>query len=201
MLEREEILYIMQKLQTNHLAGLTPTQLEQLCLPEHLERVLHLLFHLNHWAKARERLFYADRQGLYQVKAAVLQQAYTVGAIEVVAYIDGTQGFGKDINLDIAADIAAEVVIERLDGLSDPDPFLSDIHEKYNHMACQFYTRMTGKEVTSPLDVKIPDMQQVQEYIYTPLQELESQARSTRQPIPCSELAALCVAPTDLLSI
>jgi hypothetical protein len=187
--------------QTHNSRGLSSSQLERLCQPELLERTLHLVFYMNHWAKARERLFFADRQGLYQVKVEVLQQAYTVGAIEATAYIDGTQGFGKDITFDVAADIAAEVVIERLAGLADPDPYMSDIHEKFNHVACQFYTRMTGKEVTSPSDIEALDMQQVQEYIYARLQELEHQARTTHQPIPYSELAALCVAPTDLLYI
>src|SRR5216683_1951007 len=187
--------------QTPHPTGLTSSQLEQLCQPEQLERTLHLLFFMNHWAKSRERLFFADRQGLYQVKAAILRQAHAVGAIEASAYIDGTEGFGKDITLDIAADLVAEVVTERLAGLSDPDPFMSDIHEKFNHMACQFYTRMTGKEVTSRSDVGGLDVQQVRAYIFARLQELERQARATRQPIPCSELAALCVAPTDLLCI
>ncbi len=191
----------MQMLQADDFTGLTPSQLEQLCQPEQLERTLHLLFYLNHWAKDRERLFFADRQGLYEVKAAVLQQAYAAGAIEATTYIDGTQGFGKDIAPDMAADIAAEVVVDRLDGLSDPDPFMSDIHEKYNQMACQFYTRITGKEVTSPADVEAPDVQQVRGYIYARLQELERQARATRQPILYSELIALCVAPTDLLHI
>lgn len=181
--------------------GLTSSQMEQLCQPEQLERTLHLLFNMNHWAKARERLFFPDRQGLYQVKAAILRQAHAVGAIEASAYIDGTEGFGKDITLDIAADLVAEVVTERLAGLSDPDPFMSDIHERFNHMACQFYTRMTGKEVTSRSDVGGLDVQQVRAYIFARLQELERQARATRQPIPCSELTALCVAPTDLLFI
>src|SRR5947209_20216786 len=101
--------------------GLTTSQLEQLCQPEQLERTLHLLFYMNHWAKARERLFFVDRQGLYTVKAALLRQAYEIGAIEATAYIDGTSGFGRDMTLAIAADVAAEGVIERLAGLSDPD--------------------------------------------------------------------------------
>jgi len=54
--------------------GLTSSQMEQLCQPEQLERTLHLLFNMNHWAKARERLFFPDRQGLYQVKAAILRR-------------------------------------------------------------------------------------------------------------------------------
>ena len=187
--------------QTPHPTGLTSSRLEQLCQPEQLERTLHLLFFMNHWAKARERLFFADRQGLYQVKAAVLQQAFAVGAIEATTYIDGTAGFGKDITLELAADIAAEAVTERLAGLSDPDPFMSDIHEKFNAMTCQFYTRMTGKTAASAADVEALELQQVQEYISAQLQELERQARVTHQPISCSELQALCVAPTDLLAI
>ena len=79
-------------------AGLSQSQLEELCRPERLERTLHLLYYLNHWARARERLFFADRQGLYAVKAALLQQAYGLGVIEAVAYIDAKAGFGKDIS-------------------------------------------------------------------------------------------------------
>src|SRR5258708_38994917 len=129
--------------------GLTPSQLEQLCQPQQLERTLYLLFNMNHWAKAREQLFFVDRQGLYAVKAALLRQTCAIGAIEATAYIDGTPGFGKDITLAIAADVAAEGVIERLAGLCDPDPYMSDIHEKFNSMACQFYADMTGKQQAS----------------------------------------------------
>src|SRR5260370_16574619 len=53
---------------------LTPSQLEQLCQPQQLERTLYLLFNMNHWAKAREQLFFVDRQGIYAVKAALLRQ-------------------------------------------------------------------------------------------------------------------------------
>src|SRR5205085_815147 len=125
----------MQMSPPRNSTGLTPSQLEQLCQPEQLERTLHLLFYMNHWARERERLFFVDRQGLYEVKAALLRQAYAVGAIEATAYIDGTSGFGKDITFGITADIAAEGVIERLEGLSDPDPYMSDIHEHFNSMA------------------------------------------------------------------
>jgi len=44
--------------------------------PERIERTLRLLFFLNHWAKARERLLYTDRQGLYRVKAALVRQTF-----------------------------------------------------------------------------------------------------------------------------
>src|SRR5690242_7770351 len=56
--------------------GIIPSRLDWLCQPEQIERTLHLLFRLNHWAKAREHLWYDDRQGLYKVKAVVLQHAY-----------------------------------------------------------------------------------------------------------------------------
>ncbi len=119
----------MQTSDSYDFAGLTSLQMEGLCQPEHLERTLCLLFYVNHWAKERERLFFADRQGLYEVKAALLQHLYAKGAIEAVAYIDGIQGFGKEIDIAIAADLAAEAVVERLEGLSDPDPYMSDIDE------------------------------------------------------------------------
>jgi len=65
--------------------GIPPSRLAWLCQPERIERTLHLLFSLNHWAKARERLLYADRQGLYRVKAAVVQQAFASGLVSLVS--------------------------------------------------------------------------------------------------------------------
>jgi hypothetical protein len=65
--------------------GIPPSRLEWLCQPAQIERTLHLLFYLNHWAKAREQLLYADRQGLYKVKAAVVQQAVAAELINPAA--------------------------------------------------------------------------------------------------------------------
>ncbi|QBD79975.1 hypothetical protein EPA93_29925 [Ktedonosporobacter rubrisoli] len=189
----------MQESLISETAGLTSLQLAQLCQASRIEHTLHLLFHMNHWAKARERLFFADRQGLYQVKAAILRQAYAVGAIEACAYVDGAADFGKDITLEMAADIAAEVVIERLEDLSDASMF-ANLNE-YDHMACGLYTRVTGRKVSSAADICELDVQLMREFIYTRLRDLEARARATRRPIPCPELAALCIAPGDLLYI
>lgn len=181
--------------------GLTMTQLEQLCQKGQLENTLHLLFYLNHWAKNRERLFFADRQGLYQVKAALLKQAYVIGAIEAVAYVDGTQEFGNDLMLDAAADITAEVITERLDELSDSTYFTSRLRSEYDQVVCQFYARMTGKTIASSEDIDEVETVQVREYLYERLIELEREARVARQPVPCGELAALCIAPGDIIYI
>src|SRR5256886_9241405 len=89
--------------------GILSSRLDWLCQPEQIERTLHLLFYLNHWAKAREHLLYDDRQGLYKVKAVMLQQAYKVGAIRPVAYIDGSEPFARDYSYDVAIAIVAEV--------------------------------------------------------------------------------------------
>jgi len=70
--------------------GIPSTRLVWLCQPEQIERTLRLLYSLNHWAKARERLLYADRQGLYRVKAAVVRQAFAAGLISPVSYTDGS---------------------------------------------------------------------------------------------------------------
>ena len=191
----------MQTTNSHDFAGLTLAHLEELCQPEHLERTLCLLFYMNHWAKEREHLFFADRQGLYEVKAVLLHYLYATGAIEAVAYIDGIQGFGKEIDIAIAADLAAEGIVEHLEGLSDSDPCISDIDGLFNQMAYQFYIRMVGQEVPPPTHGEVFDRAQVRQYIFEQLQELERQARATRQPVPLDELAALCIAPTDLLSV
>lgn len=191
----------MQTADSSDFAGLSSSQLEVLCQSERIERTLCLLFYLNHWAKEREHLFFADRQGLYEVKAVLLHHLYVTGAIEAVAYIDGIQGFGKEIDIAIAADLAAEGVVEHLAGLSDSDPCISDIDGLFNQMAYQFYIRMVGQEVPPPTHGEVFDRAQVRQYIFEQLQELEQQARATRQPLPLDDLAELCIAPTDLLSV
>jgi hypothetical protein len=50
-------------------------------------------------------------------------------------------------------------------------------------------------------DVERLEASQVHEYMLKCLQELEHEARVTSQPIPCEKLTALCIAPSDLLSI
>src|SRR5947209_8317427 len=186
--------------QENDGTGLTRHQLKQLCQPAHIEHTFHLLFHLNHWAKASERLFFVDRQGLYRVKAALLQQAYTARVITATAYIDGRRDFGKDLALDVAANLATETLMERLADLTYP-LVGGDALDQYDRMACQLYTRATGKSLITSTDVLDFDVQPIHAYIHARLQELERKARIVRQPIPLRELAALCVAPTDLLDI
>jgi len=72
--------------------GIPRARLAALCQPERIERTLYLLCSLNLWAKARERLLYADRQGLYRVKAALVRQAFVAGLLSPVSYIDGSAG-------------------------------------------------------------------------------------------------------------
>ena len=133
--------------------GIAPSRLAWLCQPERIERTLSLLSFLNYWAKARERLLYADRQGLYRAKAAVVRQAFASGLLSPLAYVDGSAGFASQFSLDLAADIEAL------------------------------------------------DAEGTKAFLQEQLAALVAQARSSRQPIPDSELAALCVEPVDLLAI
>jgi hypothetical protein len=174
-------------------------QLEQLCQAQEIEHTLHLLFSLNHWAKARERLFYADRQGLYAIKGAILRHAYLAGFIEARGYIDGIEGFGAELAYDMAANVTAESVLWRLEELVDL-PASAEQNE-IDQIACQFYTRMTGKKVFTENDLAALQIAQIQEYIVTHLRELEQKARAIRQPIPSKKLMELCLAPSDLLCI
>lgn len=181
--------------QETQIAGLTASQLERLCQEEQIERTMHLLFSLNHWAKARERLFFADRQGLYQVKAALVRQAYEAGQLVAHAYIDGRAGFGKELAFEMAANTAAEAIIWRL------EEFFDSPHDVYGRMARQFYAKMTGKEARATNDIKRLEEVEVEEYILAHLRELEREARATGQPIPHNRLMELCIAPSDLLAI
>jgi hypothetical protein len=68
------------------------------------------------------------------------------------------------------------------------------------------YCASTLREITGRLTIAASDLEaletaQVREYIFQRLQALESEARATRQPIPCEELMELCIAPGDLLYV
>jgi len=175
---------------TSALSGIIPSRLDWLCQPEQIERTLHLLFYLNHWAKAREHLLYDDRQGLYEVKAAVLQQAYKVGAISPVAYIDGSEAFARDYSFDVAIDIATEVFTDRLAMSFDGNNILTD---KLDLDARKLFVRIMGYEAKTHTDSEALDGKRTKTFIGESLQTLVDQARSTRQPIPSEELAALFI--------
>jgi len=179
--------------------GILPSRLEWLCQPAQIERTLHLLFYLNHWTKAREHLLYADRQGLYQVKAAILQQAYTSGAIAPIVYVDGSQTFASDYSFELAAGIATEVFLERLADLFTGENRVAD--DEVDKVARCLFMRITGYEARTLADVEALDTQQVETAIHEHLQALVSQARATRQPIAGSDLSALFIEPSELLDV
>ncbi len=181
--------------------GIPLSRLAWLCQPERIERTLHLLFYLNHWAKARERLLYADRQGLYQVKTAVVRQAFEAGLVNPVSYIDGSPGFAREFSLDLAVDIATEVFIDRLAMLIEDDEYLPADREESDSTALSLFARIMGRRATSRVDIEALDVEGTKAFLQEHLEALITQARSTRQPIPDSELVALCVEPIDLPDI
>jgi hypothetical protein len=181
--------------------GIPPSRLAWLCQPERIERTLHLLFYLNHWAKARERLLYAERQGLYRVKAAVVQHAFAVGLVSPVSYIDGSSGFARGFSLDLAADIATEVFIDRLAMLIEEDEYLPADAEESDCAVLSLFARIMGRQATSRADIEALDVEGTKAFLREHLAALLAQARSSRQPIPERELAALCLEPGDLLDI
>lgn len=190
---------MLEELQGLQEAGFTTVQLEQLCQADRIENTLRLLFALNHWAKAREHLFFADRQGLYQVKAALLSYAYITGLLTARAYIDGREGFGAELAFELAADIAAEGFLWRLEELITKS--VDEPEDTYERLVHQLYTRVSGKTEICPADVEKLKAKQIHEYILTSLQELEHEARASGQPIPWGRLTELCIAPSDLLCI
>ncbi len=181
--------------------GIPPSRLAWLCQPEQIERTLRLLFFLNHWAKARERLLYSDRQGLYRVKAALVRQAFASGLLNPVSYIDGSSAFARDFSLDLAADIATEVFIDRLAMLIEDDEYLPADGEESDSAALGLFARITGRRPASRVDIEALDVEGTRAFLQEQLEALIAQARSSRQPIAARELAALCIEPIDLLNI
>ncbi len=180
--------------------GILPSRLTWLCQPEQIERTLRLLFHLNHWAKASNYLFYADRQGLYTIKSVFIQQAYITHLLQPVAYIDGIATFARDFTIEMATDIAAEFLLDRLSLLFERKQH-SSVEDEYDTAARKLFQRISGHAATSASDIKTITHAQAEKYIRAALHELIEQAQLNRQPIPYSELSALLLGPTDLLAL
>jgi len=181
--------------------GISPSRIEWLCQPAQIERTLHLLFFLNHWAKAREQLLYADRQGLYQVKAAVVQQAVAAELIRPIAYIDGSAAFAGDYSFDLAADMATEVFLDGLAMLFEEDEHLSAHADEIDSTVLGLFARIAGHDLTSRADIETLDLERIKAFLLDRLGVLVAQARSTRQHISGKDLAGLCIEPIDLLDI
>ena len=180
--------------------GVLPTRLAWLCESGQIERTLHLLFHMNHWAKDSTSLFYADRQGLYTIKATFVQQAYVSGFLQPVTYIDGIAAFTRNFTIEMATDIAAEFLLDRLSFLFEKREHASS-EDEYDRAARQLFQRISGRPATCASDLKIVRHTQAKKYIRAALHTLIEQARLTRQPIPYDELSALLIGPTDLLAL
>jgi hypothetical protein len=183
---------------TSAAGGIIPSRLDWLCQPEQIEHTLYLLCHLNHWAKAREHLLYADRQGLYEVKAAVLQEAYKVGFLRPIAYIDGSSSFALNYAFEMAIDIATEVFTERLEWSFESDDSIVDELGSY---ARKLFARIMGYEVKTLADSQALDEERTKTFIAESLRALVDQARSSHQSIVGQDLAALFISPADLLEV
>jgi len=167
-------------------AGMLPERIAELCAPERIENTLRSVFHINHWAKARERLLYADRQGLYLVKARLLREAYNNGQIQAVAYL-AQKEFDpfRDLGLDFFLEIFAE-------DLADPQaPRFPQV--------CKLYRLATGEEIPEPPEP--PNLSAIERFVRERLEELVRQAEQSRQPIPTEALANLLLRPDDIPSI
>jgi hypothetical protein len=186
-------------------AAIFPSRLEWLCQPEQIEHTLRLLFCLSAWKRARDRLLYADRQGLQEVQAIVLEQASKVGLVQPTTYLDGTARFPGELLLESAAENAARGIIIHLNGLSDPEiwpPLWSDGDRIYQKYIRPLYRRISGQDFPLvPQAAEALAVGQVRAYLQEQLDRLIVRATQTRLPLSTRRLAALCISPIDLLSI
>lgn len=194
-----------QQLPLVYPGAIFPSRLEWLCQPEQIEHTLRLIYYLNAWKKARQQLLYADRQGLQEIQALIVEQATKMGMIQAILYLDGTRHFPGELLLNSAAENAARGVLIHMKGLRDPDiwpPFWPDGDRVYQRYLRPLYKRITGKDYKRVVDAADAlDLAQIRAYIQGRLNKLVERARATLQPIPLRRLETLCVAPVDLLHI
>ncbi|GCE10653.1 AfsR/SARP family transcriptional regulator [Tengunoibacter tsumagoiensis] len=182
----------------NIVQGVLPSRLEWLCQSVQIEHTLQLLFHLNAWAKARERLLYADRQGLYEIKSLLLESAYRQEMIQPILYVDGSGAFTKDFQCEIAVELATELFFELISDAIKHDSLANQDREQ---LAASLFQRITGKQARQQKDIEELDTFVVERYLHACLQELIEEAQISRQPIPPQKLEALLFDPTELLGI
>lgn len=186
-------------------AAIFPARLEWLCQPEQIEQSLRLIYYLNYWKKAQQQLLYADRQGLCEAQAFVLEHATKMQAVRPTVYLNGTRRFPGELLLDSVVENAARGILVHLKGLNDPliwPSFEPEGDRFYKQFIRPFYKRVTGKDfkfVTDAADVL--DIARIRGYLQERLNKLITQAKTARQPISTRRLAVLCIAPVDLLHI
>lgn len=186
-------------------AAIFPSRLEWLCLPEQIEQSLRLIYYLLFWKKARQHLLYADRQGLAEAQALILEHATKMQVVQPIAYLDGTRRFPGELLLGSVVENAVRGILVHLKGPNDPQiwpPFEPASDRTYKQYIRPLYKRAIGKDykaLESSADVL--DVARLRGYIQERLNRLITQAKTARLPIPTRRLAALCIAPVDLLHI
>lgn len=182
-----------------------PAHLVWLCRPERIEQTLHMLCALNVWQRTSKRLLYADRQGLREMQALILEQATRTGLIWATTYLASEQRFPSGLLLESAAQNAARGVLLHLRVLVRTEtmpPFLPEEIHLYQRYIRPLFRRITGRNFRSAIEAASAlRVGQVRAYIQDWLDTLIRNAMQTHVPLSARRLAALCVAPIDLLPI
>ncbi|HEX7735312.1 MAG TPA: hypothetical protein VF458_10615 [Ktedonobacteraceae bacterium] len=182
-----------------------PARLDWLCQPEQIEHTLRLLYYLNFWKTAQQHLLYEDRQGLWEAQALILRHATELGAIQPTTYLDGTYRFPGELLLESTAENAASGVLIHLNALHNPEiwpPFYLDGDTAYKRFIRPLYRRITGQDFKLTADAQgVLEKEQLRAYIQNRLLKMVEQAKTTHRPISPRRLAALCIAPVDLLPV
>lgn len=196
---------IAQQLPLPFPGALFPPQLDWLCSPAQIEHTLLWLYYLNAWKKARQQLLYPDRQGLCQLQAIILEHAVKLGMVKATAYLDGTKRFPGEIDVERAAEEGARSLLAHVRNLCDEEfwpPFFPDGSTYYQRFIRPFYRRLTGQDFKMVADAKDAlSQEQICDYLRAQLLQLIQRAHTTHRPISLRRLAALCIAPIDLLQV
>jgi len=187
--------YPKYQAQPNDPGGILPGRLNWLCQPAAIEKTLHHLSHINHWAKATDLLYYDDRQGLYSIKAAIIAQASSSGTIIPISYVDGSPAFRHNFSTEVAASTATELLFEELNTF----PHMES--DEDNTIAHQLYQHITGQSFQPKENCTHLIAEQIEHTIHDSLLRLINQALQSRQPIPYQDLMELFIYPTDLIEI
>ena len=160
-------------------------QLEYICQPQRRERTLQLVYYLSCWAKSYKRLIPKDRREIYKLRDCILSYAVSLEFLTPEIYINRSDLFSRDLLLCSAPATAARGILRKLNRWEEGD----------DDMYCQHFLRRWN------LHHDELHFENLSSLISNKLRLLVNYAIIRRQPLRMIDLAALAIAPVDLLHL
>jgi hypothetical protein len=125
--------------------------------------------------------------------------------MQATAYLDGEKRFPGELDVEGAVEEGARSMLVHVRNLTDEaywPPFFPDGSTYYQRFIRPFYRRLTGQDFKLVADARDAlSHEQIRDYLREQLLRLIQRAQVSRLPMSTRRLAALCLAPIDLMQV